>query len=78
MKQFMSDKDNVIIITVSIIAFVVGCISVGFWPAFLIIGIADALLFLPPLLNKKSKKTNTSKKKSKKKQMSPKNLKRKN
>lgn len=62
MKQFMSDKDNVIIITVSIIAFIVGCISVGFLPAFLIIGIADALLFLPPLLNKNSKKTNTSKK----------------
>lgn len=61
MKQFMSDKDNVIIITVSIIAFVVGCISVGFLPAFLVIGIADALLFLPPLL-KKSKKTSASKK----------------
>ena len=39
MKQFMNDKDNVIIITVSIVAFIVGCIPVGFLPAFLIIGI---------------------------------------
>ena len=62
MKQFMNDKDNVIIITVSIVAFIVGCISVGFLPAFLIIGISDALLFLPPLLKGKSKKINTPQK----------------
>ena len=64
MKQFMSDKDNVIIITVSIIAFVVGCISIYFGLLFII----RIAVLLTPLLNK-NLKTNTSKANTKTEQL---------
>lgn len=52
MKKFiLQNKDNVIIGIVSIIAFILGCLAVG--PiAILIVGIIDALLFVPNWIKK--------------------------
>jgi len=43
----ITDKENIVILIVSIVAFIAGCLSVGWLPALFIIGIADAILFLP-------------------------------
>jgi len=66
MKKFFSNKDNIIIIVVSLIAFIAGCLSIGFIKAFIIIGIADSLLLIPNL-KKKKKSTKIDKIKEKKK-----------
>lgn len=52
MKKFIvENKDNVIIAIVSIIAFILGCLSVG-KIAIIIVGIIDILLFVPNWLKK--------------------------
>lgn len=56
MKNFFKKQENIIIIIVSIIAFIVGCLAIGMVKTFLIIAIADILFFLPNILNKKKKK----------------------
>ena len=70
MKKFLNNKENIIILTISLIAFIVGCLSVGMFKAFLIIGIADFIFFLPNLKKGKKKAkprvTKTEKKKKKK------------
>lgn len=55
MKKFLKNKDNVIILVVSFIAFVAGCLSLGILPAIFIIGIADVAFFLPDYLKRKKK-----------------------
>ena len=59
MKKFLKNKDNGIILAVSFIALIAGCLSLGFVKSFLIIGIADAVFFLPEMLRKKKKKPRT-------------------
>lgn len=71
MKKFWSNKDNLIILAVSVIAFIAGCLSLGMLAAFLIVGIADVAFFLPDYLKKKknrpkSKRRSTAKQKKKK------------
>lgn len=70
MKKFLNNKENIIILTISLIAFIVGCLSIGMLKAFLIIGIADFIFFLPNFKkgkkNSKPKVTKTEKKKKKK------------
>lgn len=53
MKKFVNDnKDAIIILGVSMVAFIFGCLSIGFLLSILIIGICDGILFVPPLINK--------------------------
>lgn len=59
MKKFLKNKDNIIILIVSLIALIAGCLSLGFVKSFIIIGIADAIFFLPEILRKKRKKPRT-------------------
>lgn len=54
LKIFIKEnQDNAVIAFISLIAFTVGCLSVGFMPAFLIIGIADLLLIIPGIIKKR-------------------------
>ena len=53
MKKFWSNKDNLIILAVSLVAFIAGCLSIGKIKAFLIVGIADVLFFVPDYLKKR-------------------------
>lgn len=74
MKKFLSDKENVTILTVSVIAFIIGCLAINPIISFLIIGIADFFLFLPDLLKKRKNKTKVkdTKKTTEKKDKDPK------
>lgn len=71
MKKFVKEnKENIIIIGISIVAFLAGCFAIGWVPALIIIGIADALLFIPNVISKtkgikRKKNINTSKTKNK-------------
>lgn len=74
MKKFFKDRDNLIILGISLVAFIVGCLAIGLFKSFLIIGIADILFFLPNILRKRKKKSperkssaKTKKEKTKKK-----------
>ena len=55
MKNFFKNRDNVVILVVSFIAFIAGCLSLGWLAAILIIGIADLAFFLPDYLKRKKK-----------------------
>lgn len=69
MKKFWSNKDNIIIMIVSLVAFIAGCLSLGMLRAFLIVGIADIAFFLPDYFKKKKSKPKqrmTAKQKKKK------------
>lgn len=69
MKKFFTNQDNIIILIISLIALIVGCLAIGPLRSIIIIGIADLLFFLPGLL-KKNKGTNTNTKgKQKKKKL---------
>ena len=53
MKKFVNEnKDTLIIIGVSLIAFIFGCLSVGTIASILIIGLCDLLLFIPNIIQK--------------------------
>lgn len=67
MKKFLKQKDNLIIIIISLIAFIVGCLSIGMLKAFLIIGLADIIFFIPNMKKSKKPKKRTSSKTEKKK-----------
>lgn len=56
MKNFFKNKDNIIILIISLVAFIAGILSVGFIKAFIIIGVADLIFFIPNIKNKKGKK----------------------
>ncbi len=53
MKDFFKNKDNLIILGISLVAFLVGCLAIGPLLSILIVGVADALFFLPNFINKK-------------------------
>lgn len=60
MKEFLEkNKDSIIIIIVSLIAFIVGCFAINFFVSLLVIGIADLILFIPNLLKKRKKVTSS-------------------
>ena len=73
MKEFLKkNTDYIIIGIVSIIAFIVGCLALNVWISFLIIGLADLILFIPNLIKsrkkvEKSRHASTERKKDKKK-----------
>lgn len=77
MKEFIKkNKENLIIIGISILAFIVGYFSVGWIISLIVIGAADLILFIPNIIklfknkktnNKKLEKKKTEKKKEKKK-----------
>ena len=72
MKNFWKNRDNLIILIISLVAFAAGCLSIGFFKAFLIIGIADVAFFLPDYLKKKKsrpKKRVTAKQRKKQKKI---------
>ncbi len=57
MKEFLTkNKENIMILLVSVVAFIVGCLSVGWLISLIVIGVVDVLLFLPMLLNNKQPK----------------------
>lgn len=76
MKKFFKDKDNLIILTISLIVCIVGCFAIKPILSILIILIADLLFFSPDIIKslkggkKKSKeKSKTKQEKSKKKKI---------
>ena len=75
MKEFLKkNTDYIIIGIVSIIAFIVGCLALNVWISFLIIGLADLILFIPNLIKsrkklEKSRHASTERKKEKKKNL---------
>lgn len=60
-KIIMKNMENTLIITVSIIALIIGAIAFDFWWSLIIISALNIILFVPPLLKKKPKKNNKSK-----------------
>ena len=57
MKRFIKEnKDNLIIVGISLLAFLAGCFAIGWIPSLVIIGLADILLFIPNIINKGKKK----------------------
>lgn len=56
MKKFLKNKDNAAILLVSFIAFVAGCLSIGWLIALIIIGIADIAFFLPDYLKRRRRR----------------------
>lgn len=67
MKKWMNTyKEEIAIGIISIIAFVVGILSVGFLKAFLIVGVADIIYIGSIVMKKKNKKTIKSKAKNEK------------
>lgn len=69
MKKFFKNKDNIIILIVSLVAFIAGTLSIGYVKSFLIIGLADLIFFLPNLKNRKKKPKNPKTTKKKKKRI---------
>lgn len=54
MKDFLrNNKENITIIFISLIAFLAGCLAIGWGLSLIIIGLADALLFVPAILKRK-------------------------
>ena len=49
-KDLEKNKESVIIILVSIVAFIIGGLALGFVKALIIVGIIDILIFLPKIL----------------------------
>lgn len=81
LKRFIvRNQMNLMIIAISIVAFIIGIFAIGFLKSFLIIGIIDLLLFAPSILNmikkkpksKKTTKPETKEKSPKKKTKKPK------
>lgn len=61
-KKFIKgNKENIVIIGISLLAFLAGCFAIGWIPSLIIIGIADAFFFIPSVI----KKTKKIKRKSK-------------
>lgn len=67
MKKFFTNQDNIIILIISLIALIVGCLAIGPLRSIIIIGIADLLFFLPNLKKKKGSNKKTKGKQKKKK-----------
>lgn len=61
MKKLLKNKENIVILIISIIAFAAGCVSIGWLKALLIIGIADLALFLPNFIQTRKRRRNPSK-----------------
>lgn len=66
-KTIKQNRETVAIVSVSILAFIVGCFALNWWKSLLIIGVADLLLFVPVFLEKKKKKGTKGAKKGQKK-----------
>jgi len=67
MKNFIKEnKENIVIIGISILAFIAGCLAIGWIPSLIIIGIADIILLTAPLIKKKSKRKKATTKESNK------------
>lgn len=62
MKNILKNKENILILVISLIAFIAGCLAVGWLIALCIIGVADLVLFLPNFLQTRKKKRTTTKK----------------
>ncbi len=61
-KKFIKEnKENLIIAGISLLAFIMGCLAIGWIWSLVIIGIADLILFVPTII-KSTKKINTTKK----------------
>lgn len=61
MKKLLKNKENIVILIVSLVAFITGCFAIGWLKALCIIGIADVILFLPNFLQTRKKKRTPSK-----------------
>ncbi|MDD2435867.1 MAG: transglycosylase domain-containing protein [Bacilli bacterium] len=57
-KLINNNKMNVLLITISFIAFITGGIAIGWIKSFIVIGLIDFFLFGWPVVTKKIKKTN--------------------
>ena len=56
MKEFVNkNKENLIIIGISILAFIIGYFSIGWMISLLVIGVADLILFIPNIIKKLKK-----------------------
>ena len=56
MKNFFKDRDNLIILFVSLVAFIAGFLAIGFIKSFLIVLFVDLILFVPNLIRDLKKK----------------------
>lgn len=56
MNKILKDKENIVILIVSLIAFGAGCLAVGWILSLIIIGVADLLIFLPYFLQTRKRK----------------------
>lgn len=73
MKKFVKEnKDNLIIIGISLVAFIFGCLAIGPLFSILIIGLCDLLLFIPNLLKKYKGENMAKRKKHPEKKVTPK------
>lgn len=55
-KKFIKEnKENLIILGISLLAFLAGCLAIGWIPSLIIIGIADILLFVPNVIKRTKK-----------------------
>ncbi len=53
MKNFLSNKDNIVILIVSLVALIIGCLAINPIISIIIVMIADILFFLPDILKVK-------------------------
>ena len=67
MKKFFKDRDNIIILIVSLVAFIAGIFSIGFLGSLIIIGLADLIFFFPKLKSKNGKNKSSNRKAKNKK-----------
>ena len=64
-KRFIrKNKENLIIIGISLIAFLAGCFAIGWVISLIIIGIADILFFVPNIIQKNKEKKHKNKNKN--------------
>lgn len=61
MKKFFKDRDNLVILFVSLIAFIAGYLAIGPIKSLIFIGIIDCILFVPGLIKQVSSKEEKNK-----------------
>lgn len=64
MKKILKKKENIVIFVISVIAFIAGCLALGWLKSLIIIGLADLIIFLPNFIRTRKRRRNPSKTKS--------------
>lgn len=61
MKKILKNKENIVIFVISVIAFIAGCLALGWLKSLIIIGLADLIIFLPNFIRTRKRRRNPSK-----------------